>query len=537
MLKFALDKHPTSAIPAAAPSPVATEDNDARGRDASKKHLRGSSLLLVGRGLAVLINFAAQVLMVRSLAVSEFGAFAFGLATVLLLSKIAELGLGKGLSRNMSIYHEQQDYGQLFGALSLGLGTVTGVGLLLAMGVVALQDLIAARLVVNPLSMNILLILSLLIPLQALEDVLEKTFAVFCRARALFFRRHLLGPLLKLSAVLVLLAFHGNVYALALGYLAASLIGTAISLVLLWQILNQQDLLSKFQWRTVRIPAREVFGFSIPLISTDLAFLFRASLIVFLLEFFLGSIAVAAFRAVSPVARLNMLVFDSFKTLFLPLASRLFAKRDHSGIADLYWSNASWLAVLTFPVFIATFSLAGPTTTLLFGERYAHSAPILAILSLGCFVNVVFGFNSLMLRVYGKVRPIVIVDLATALVALVLGIVLVPRYGPIGGAVATSSSLILQNILQQAMLARLGEFRLIDARFLRILFTITVATVALLLIQSAWQPSLLLVVLLIAAASIAVLAINIRHLDIESTFPELRRLPAARFILGEGSSG
>src|SRR5690242_20660670 len=44
----------------------------------AKKHMRGSSLLLVGRGLATLINFAVQVLVVRYLSVAEFGAFAFG---------------------------------------------------------------------------------------------------------------------------------------------------------------------------------------------------------------------------------------------------------------------------------------------------------------------------------------------------------------------------------------------------------------------------------------------------------------------------
>ena len=507
------------------------------GAKAAKKHLRGSSLLLIGRGLAVLINFAAQVLMVRSLAISEFGAFAFALATVLLVSKFAELGLGKGLSRNMSMYHEHQDYGQLFGALILGLGTVTALGCVLALGVFVLQDFLAARVVVNPLSMNLLLILLLLIPLQALEDVLEKTFAVFCRARAVFFRRHLLGPLLKLFAVLVLIAYGGNVYALSIAYVAASFVGTAVSLVLLWQILRQQNLLQHFQWKTVSIPAREVFGFSIPLISSDLAFIFRASLMVFLLELSLGSAAVAAFRAVYPVARLNMLVFDSFKTLFLPMASRLFARRDHLAVSELYWSNASWLAVLTFPLFLATFSLAGPTTTWLFGSRYAHSAPILAVLSLGCFVNVVFGFNALMLRVYGKVRPIVIIDLATAGAALVLGLALIPHFGALGGALATSISIILQNVLQQFVLARHGEFRLVDARFVRVITSIAIATTALLLVQTMWQPSLFFVVVLIVVASAAIVAINLRHLDVESTFPEVRRIPAAKFLFGEGNGG
>lgn len=220
---------------------VAANPSRAAARDASagipgqvkstKKHVRGSSLLLLGRGLAILINFAVQVLIVRMLTVAEYGSFAYALATVALLAKLIEMGLSKGLSRYLPIYQEREDYRALFGGILLVAGSIVLFGTATVVSVFALRGFIAAEVVSSPLSMAVLLILVLLAPLRALESVIEKLLAIFAGARAIFFRRHLLGPLLKLGTVCTILLFSRNVYLLAFGYLGAGVAGLVISLM------------------------------------------------------------------------------------------------------------------------------------------------------------------------------------------------------------------------------------------------------------------------------------------------------------------
>lgn len=499
--------------------------------ESTKKHVRGSSLLLLGRGVATMINFAVQVLIVRMLTVPEYGSFAYALATVGLLASVVEMSLGKGLSRYLPIYQDRENYRALFGGILLAAGSISLFGSAVVLGVFALQGFIAAELVSSPLSMAVLLILVSLAPLQALESVIEKLLAVFAGARAVFFRRHLVGPLLKLATVCTVLLFSRDVYLLAFGYLAAGVAGLIVSLVVLLRVLQSKGLSEKFSWNQVQLPAREIYGFSLPLMSSDVLFLLRASVVVFLLEFFLGSSAVAAFRAVFPVARLNMIVFDSFKTLYVPIAARLFARDDHRSISDLYWQNATWLAVLTFPIFVVTFSLAHPTTILLFGDEYAGSANVLAILSLGYYIHVIFGFNVLTLRVYNRVRSIVIIDLTTAAMALIANLVLIPRYGALGGALATCGTLVLQNILHQAMLIYCGHATTVDGRFAQSAATLVSGAILLLLAQSLLHPPIA-VALAMGATTIAVVTwLNLRHLDIESTFPELQRFVLVPYLL------
>lgn len=528
--------HLTEPESAVAATSLGSAARDARSADSgqvksTKKHVRGSSLLLLGRGLSVAINFVIQVLIVRMLTVAEYGSFAFALATVALLATVIELGLGKGLSRYLPIYQEQKNYRLLFGGILLVTGSILLFGAATVLGIFALRGFIGAEFVSSPLSMAVLLILVALAPLQALESVIEKMLAVFAGARAVFFRRHLLGPLLKLATVCTVLLFSSNVQLLAFGFLGSGVVGLAISLAVLLQVLRSKGLAEHFQWSQCRLPAREIYGFSLPLMSSDLVFISRAAVVVFLLEFFIGSTAVAAFRAVFPVARLNMIVFDSFKTLYVPVAARLFARDDHPSISDLYWRNATWLAVLTFPIFIATFSLAHPTTTLLFGDRYASSASILAILSLGCYIHVIFGFNTLTLRVYNRVRPIVMIDLAAAALAIFANVLMIPRYGALGGALATCGTLMLQNLLHQVVLIRSGHVAGMDARFARSAVTLVSGALLLLLAQTLLQPPTA-VALALGAITIAVVSwLNLRHLDVEATFPELQRFVLVPYLL------
>ena len=49
---------------------------------ATKQHIRGSSLLLAGRILSLGLNLGVQVLLIRYLAKTDYGAFAYAIALV-----------------------------------------------------------------------------------------------------------------------------------------------------------------------------------------------------------------------------------------------------------------------------------------------------------------------------------------------------------------------------------------------------------------------------------------------------------------------
>src|ERR687885_325953 len=105
--------------------PSASPDSAAVGATAmGRRHVRGSSLLVLGRVLSMFISMATQVLIVRALTKGDYGAFAYALAISSAGATILSLGQGKLLSRFMAMYEEQKDYARMFGAMALAIGTV-----------------------------------------------------------------------------------------------------------------------------------------------------------------------------------------------------------------------------------------------------------------------------------------------------------------------------------------------------------------------------------------------------------------------------
>jgi O-antigen/teichoic acid export membrane protein len=500
--------------------------------DATAQHLRGSSLLLIGRLLALVLSFAVQVATVRYLSKSDYGAYAYALSIIALGSSIAVFGLDKSMTRFVPIYHEERDYDRVFGTVLMIAGTVLGIGLALVLLIFALQGWIGHAFIRDPLALRLLLLLIVLSPVRALDCLVSGMFAVFASPRAIFFPRHLLGPCLQLAAMLLLMLGHANVYQLAAGCLATDLLGTMIYAALLFCVLRRQGILRHVNLRTLKMPARAVFSFTIPLLTSDLVFMLRSSLVVVLLEYFHDTIHVAAFRAVLPIARLNMVVFQSFMLLFMPVAARMYARNDREGINRLYWQTAIWIALLSFPLFAVTFSLAHPLTLLLYGRRYEQSAILLALLSFAHYFDAALGFNGLTLRVYGKVRYLVTVDLVGAVVGLAVNLLLIARYGALGAAFGTCATLVVQNLLYQAGLRRGTGISSFEWRYLKIYLLIAAGALALLLFQYLASPPLFVSFAAALVVSALVVGCNGKLLNVDQTFPELLRFPLARRIFG-----
>jgi O-antigen/teichoic acid export membrane protein len=109
-----------------------------------------------------------------------------------------------------------------------------------------------------------------------------------------------------------------------------------------------------------------------------------------------------------------------------------------------------------------------------------------------------------------------------------LNLVLIPRYGALGAAVGTSSTLVLHNIFMQIALRIATGIRLFTSVSTRPLAIIGASVVLLALLHPIVGGNGYASVALAALASVLAIAANRRSLDIGQMFPELLRLPGLR---------
>lgn len=293
-------------------------------QEATRRQLRGSTLLAVGRIFSVAASFAAQVLIVRFLSKSDFGAFAYALAIASLLETTAALGLDRAVSRFLPIYHEREESAKAAGTVALAVATILTVGLGGLLVVYGLQALAASSFLEGEAqAASLVLVLVLLGPIRALDAISIAIFAVFSRTRAIFVRKHVLGPVLRLAIVLALVVSGSGVMFLAAGFVVAGAAVLAIYLPLLVRLLREEAVLGWLRPRRIDIPARELFGFALPLLSIDALYVVMNSADALLLAHFGTAEDVASFKAIQPAARLNQTMLATFALLFTPVAARL----------------------------------------------------------------------------------------------------------------------------------------------------------------------------------------------------------------------
>lgn len=507
----------------------AQKQSDAGG-EVARKQIRGSSLLTVGRGISIAINFATQILIVRYLSKSDYGAWAYALALVAFFQAFASFGLDRSITRFIPIYHENEEYDKLSGTILLTVLTVVVSGSVIIVLLYTAPEFISGLISDKKSGLvDLIPVLIFLVPVHAIDETLIGLFASFAHPRAIFFRKHVLGPLLKLTVAILLVVFGSSVLFLAYGYLFASVLGVLIYTGVLMRLLRNRGILQQLHRNSIHIPAREIFTFTLPLLSSDLLLVAIHSTDTLMLGYFHGTTEIASYQVILPLVHTNTIVFHSFGLLYTAFAARLFAKNDYAGINALYWRTATWLTVLSFPLFVVTFCMAEPVTSILYGTRYENSYRYLQLLALAYYFNTALGLNGLTLQVMGKIRYVVIINITALMINVVLNLLLIPVYGALGAAVSTAASMVIHNVLKQAGLRLASGVNIFDWNYLSFYLIIITASVSLFVVQISVNSMYVLLPLAIVTFLLIVKLCQ-HHLRIEQTFPELLKLPLARFL-------
>ena len=501
----------TELEPVAAPPQPASE--------AVAGHLRGSSLLLFGRVLALMLEFAAHVVVVRHLTKGEYGDFSYALAVASLLSTVVVIGLPETLARYIPIFQEHHQRSRLIGSVVFATGLVLSGGLLCVVVVVGAQGLVGSAMDSDDAA-ALLAILILLVPTDGVNLLLQSIFASLGRVRAIFLRQYVLVPVMRLGVALALVAGGFGPAFLAAGWVATSVAGLLLYGYLGSRLLPRLRRVSTYRFE---VPARELVGFALPVFLTNVFWIVLLAFSTILLGLMTSPDEVAAFQAVQPPARLNYLAMAIFSILFMPTVARLFARERFEELREAYMATTLWIVILTFPVLALTTVFAPVFVPAFFGEAYESSTAILVLMAAGYYLHTSSGPNSSTLKVFRRLRYTVVIDLAALLGGIVLNLVLIPVDGARGAATAFLLALIGRNVPYLWALRRVAGITLVSRDWLFVQGVVLTALLVLGAARAALDPPLWLAVALCCVAAVGVLAACRRRLRLADTFPELAR--------------
>lgn len=406
--------------------------------------LRGSMVALLTRAAGVLLSYAAAVLLSRTLGAAGYGAYSIGLALALLLVLPSRAGFDNAALKFAAIYIGSSRLSHLRGFLKFAAMTIVSFSC-----VTGLIVYLAARFGVTSTRSDTVFAAALLIfPLAALGFVA----AVMRAARHIFasqFYEQVFRPALFIALVLVALVAHVKLSpASALMLTAASaFVALAISVVHLRCALpNSASRADYSAWR-------EWISLSGPLLLAAIIQEALNQVDILMLGILADTRSAGLFSAAWRLASLVSFAVAALTSVSGPLIASLYDQRDWTRLARMAVAAAQ---IGTVAALAASLPLvfAGRLVLSLFGPEFVSAYPALLVLLLGGVANALTGSVAYLMTMTGRHVPATMIFAGALFLSIFLNLLLIPRFGTVGAAVASSSATAAWNLAMLAYVRR-----------------------------------------------------------------------------------
>ncbi len=401
--------------------------------------LRGASAAFALKILAAGLAFGFNVVLGRTLGAEAAGVYFLALSTATIAAVIGRVGLDNTLVRfiaaNVSIDNWSAVKGVYQKAVLIGFVCSAAVALALGLG----ADQLAQALFSDPDMATPIRLMALVVVPLALGILYSQALRGLSRIR---------DSLLVLSVLPMFFVLVGTAALAAAwdveGAIIAYLVAVILALIYGW-----------VTWRRASLPmrslpadfsTRDLLKSSLPLFGGSLLNLVTLWSSTLMLGIWEDKDAVGVFAVAARTAALISFVLVAVNAVAAPKFAALYRKGEMTALDHTARHSTLLVTVLAAPAFLL-FMLCSTFVMALFGSDFSHGGEVLRVLAIGQFVNVATGSVAFLLMMCGYEQLTRNNQFVAACLVLALNALLIPSYGAMGAAVATTAALIVQNML------------------------------------------------------------------------------------------
>jgi O-antigen/teichoic acid export membrane protein len=403
----------------------------------------GFALYAAGAGIA----FVMQLCLARWLGATAYGTYTYVIAWSGLLAIAAAMGFPMLVLRLLPEYSIREDWARVRGVLATSLvGTVLIGALIALLGITLVLSLGWQSKVSVPDTVTGFV----MVPLLALVALQQEMFRSFRRIGLAYAPSLLLRPGLVILGAACVLAFgHHLDSSIALALTAAATV-FVIGLQA-WRfrralgriVLSARPLYERRIWIKAALPLLLVSGFVVILQQADIV----------MVGAILGDRAAGLYGAAAKTASLVGLILIAVNAIGAPMLSAMFAQDRHTDLQQLASAIAAWAF---WPSCLLSIILAScaPLILAAFGPAFVSAEWLLRVLLVGQIVNAAAGSVGWLMLLSGRQNVAAWVYGWVALIHVVLLAIVIPVFGTLGAAAATTFTMSLWNVWLHAAVVR-----------------------------------------------------------------------------------
>ncbi len=447
----ALDRVLSSSNSARAKTMLDRVEAVIEGRDDSAVSQRTALFAFAIRVLSAAIAYFSQVLMARWMGDFEYGIFVAVWVAFVILGGIACLGFQTGIIRFISEYRASGEEDELRGAIRGSLMWSFGAATLLGLTGATLLHFFSGF-ITSYFVMPIFLAL-ICLPMLALQEVQDGIARAYNWPGTALAPTFIARPIILLAtmAATTHYGFDANAQTAMLSAIVATWIASLAQFLLLsWRmrafVPSGKARFLPMQWIAITMPIFLIEGFYNLLTNTDILFV----------GYFMPPEKVGVYFAAVKTLALVHFVYFAVKAAAAHRFATYKASGDRQRYEDFIRETIHWTFWPSL-VLAIVMGLTAKYFLMLFGPSFVSGQYLIWILACGVVVRASVGAAESVLTMSGEQRACAMVYAASLAVNISLNIMLIPRFGLEGAALATSLALVFEaGALYAAAKRRLG---------------------------------------------------------------------------------
>ena len=422
---------------------ISTVQTRLKSGDSSGTLLRGAGGLVLLHPLGLLISFVSTIILTRLMGETNFGVYSLVLAWVHVLVLLTMSGLDTAFVRFLPSYIVQAKEGFVKGLLQYSLQHVAAVSVL----TVSLSAFVVWQLLqterLSQGQANAFWVALILVPLLSLttlreaglrslkqvlrsaipEIIVRPSVIILLVSITYFFTREALSPLtvVSITIVAVVISFSlGTVWFLR---------------ALPKRVFASVKQMERSVWVRVSLPLFFISSMNLVLKRTD----------IIMVGAFMNFDQVSFYRIAGMLADLGVFGLVAVNAIAAPMISELYTAKKRDELQNTITLAARGIFVLTLLISLFLILFGRFILTIYSPDFQVAYLPLLILLA-GQATNALTGSVGFIMTMTGHQNQAALIIGAGALANIVLNAILIPRYGLVGAAVATSISTVFWNM-------------------------------------------------------------------------------------------
>jgi len=399
-----------------------------------------TGIALIIKVIGLSLTYLLQVFLAQWMGRTEYGIYEFVMSCSLLLAIPAGLGLPHTVLRLIPQYRVKQDWQRLHGVMrgSWLLTLLASFGLVaIAIGSIITVNHFHPFVYATPLLFGMGLVL-----LQALESLQQETARAMEDIPLAFVPSQIVFPLLVLGSGFLLLQRHEDITSLHLIGIATVMfiVIVGFQLGLLWQKSNHELVKD-----TPVYTYREWLGISLVLLIQQASSGILSQTDTVMIGSLIGPESAGIYNAAVKTSLWTSFVLQIVNMVAAPMFTTLYTQGDMVGLQKVVSRVTIWIFYPTIAIAVCLMIFTQPILSL-FGPGFIAANWSLKVLVLGQLINALCGSVGYLMIMTGHQNKSFRVIFCSALLNVVLNAILIPSFGIVGAAIATSFTMIVWNV-------------------------------------------------------------------------------------------